>query len=393
MVKIPNLIQPLLDSVGRKLLSVLKQLQVGQVLPAKVLSQPQPGMLQLRLGNAEVLARSEVSLPPGTSLRLEVTKGMPMPELRVLRPPTRQEIQQQVVRSAMGRQLPPAEVRETVTTLRTQAQTPQQAIAVDRLAEILRTSGIRLERLSPHEVERALADSGVFHEARLAGPPGPVASDLKTQLLQLANLLRVEIANLARPPQTPAPETQAPKAQTPTPPPPDVAPRPAAGPVAHETTGDALLQRLVRMVEGSASRIQLQQSVALPVDDSQRQVWQFDLPLHLRDTTDDLTVRIERERASRDGDGEPEWAIKLAFRFATIGSLDCRIALTGDRVATTFWCEQPDTHGRLEARLPDLREALAAQGLEVVHLAGVLGRPAEPLTPVPLPDSLVDERA
>ena len=39
------------------------------------------------------------------------------------------------------------------------------------------------------------------------------------------------------------------------------------------------------------------------------------------------------------------------------------------------------------------REAFEAQGLEVVHLGGVLGEPTEPLISVPVPDSLLDERA
>ena len=59
----------------------------------------------------------------------------------------------------------------------------------------------------------------------------------------------------------------------------------------------------------------------------------------------------------------------------------------------TFWSEQDNTHQRIEQRLPNLKEAFEAQGLEVVHLAGVLGTPSEPLIKVPMPESLLDERA
>ena len=86
-------------------------------------------------------------------------------------------------------------------------------------------------------------------------------------------------------------------------------------------------------------------------------------------------------------------AINLAFQFDTIGTLQTRIALAGDRVSATFWSEREGTYRRIEQRLPRLQEAFEAQGLEVVHLAGVLGVPAEPLIRVPKPDNLVDERA
>jgi len=69
------------------------------------------------------------------------------------------------------------------------------------------------------------------------------------------------------------------------------------------------------------------------------------------------------------------------------------VALTGDRVATTFWVDRAPTLQRLEARLPTLEDALTAQGLDVIHLEGVLGAPAEPPMKIPLPDRLLDERA
>jgi hypothetical protein len=141
------------------------------------------------------------------------------------------------------------------------------------------------------------------------------------------------------------------------------------------------------------SRIQLHQAAALPTEDGQRQAWQLDLPIQLPDETHDAMLRIERGPA-RDDDGmAPGWAVNLAFQFDSIGSLQCRIALAGDRVSATFWAERGKTHQTVEQRLPGLREAFEAQGLEVVHLAGVLGAPPEPLIRVPMPETLLDERA
>ncbi|MCP5429510.1 MAG: flagellar hook-length control protein FliK [Chromatiaceae bacterium] len=76
-----------------------------------------------------------------------------------------------------------------------------------------------------------------------------------------------------------------------------------------------------------------------------------------------------------------------------MGTLQCRIALAGDHVSATFWCERTTTLAHVEQRLPVLRQAFEAQGLDVIRLAGVLGAPPEPLIKVPMPDSLLDERA
>ena len=133
--------------------------------------------------------------------------------------------------------------------------------------------------------------------------------------------------------------------------------------------------RLLRLIDGAVSRIQLQQSVALPTEEAPRQAWQIDLPVQLQDGTEDVMLRIERDDGDTgDGDGNG-WSVNLAFEFDTIGTLQCRIGLSGDRVATTFWCDNATTHARMEQRLPTLRQALEAQGLEVTHLEGVLGDP------------------
>lgn len=372
-MKIPSTLQPLLDTSRNPIPSLLKQLQVGQTLEAKVLQQIKPGLLRLQIATTELLARSQVTPPAGSRLRLEVLKGQPVPELRILRESTALERQQHTARSAMARQLPPTEVRISLDTLNSQARTPAQAEGVRQLASILQGAGVRLDQLTPAQLQRAIAQSGMFHEARLAGSLSTDPADTKTRLLQLLTLVR----NAGLPHQK------------------NLRPPPAgaeAATAAREAAGDSLLSRLTRLIEASVSRIQLQQAAALPVEEGPRQAWQIDLPIQLPDETHEAMLRIERE-AAKDDDGTSTWAVNLAFQFDSIGTLQTRIALAGDRVSATFWSERDQTHQRIEKRLPSLKAAFEAQGLEVVHLAGVLGAPAEPLIRVPMPDSLLDERA
>ena len=380
-MKIPATLQPLLEIVGRDLPKLLKQLQIGQVLQARVTEQPQPGVLRLQIASTELLARSQVMLQPGTEVKLQVVKGPPVPELRVLTAPAPREPREQMARSAMGRQMPPQETRQSVSQLRAQPMTAKHAERVDQFTTLLRDSGVHIEQLQAATLRQAVSHSGLFHEARLLTGRPNETTDIKMRLLQLAARLRADIG----------PET-GPK-QPGIRPAPNVGDRPTQAAAGREAVGDTLLNRLVRLVEGSVSRIQLQQSAALPVDDSPRQVWQLDLPIHLPDGTDDLMLRIERDASGDNNNGTPAWSVNLGFEFDNIGSVQCRVALAGDRVATTFWVDRAPTLQRLEARLPALEDALKAQGLDVVHLEGVLGAPAEPPMMIPLPDRLVDERA
>ena len=217
---------------------------------------------------------------------------------------------------------------------------------------------------------------------RSVGPLAPLARiggqavEAALQLLQLLGELRGLLSDASRPRQGPerTPDGNATNPRTP-------------------GGGDSLILRLLRLVEGSLSRIQLQQAASLPQDDPQRQAWQLDLPIHLNDEVQDAMLRIEREGSSEADPDQATWAVNLTFAFDTIGSLQCRIALAGERLSSTFWCEQVETQRKIEQRLPQLRAAFEAQGFEVVHLAGIVGQPDEPLIAVPMPDSLLDERA
>ena len=374
IVKIPATLQPLIDVNRLEPSALLKQLQVGQILQAKVLAQLQPGLIRLQIATTELLARSPVALKAGTRLELEVVKGQPLPELRILREPTPPERQQQTVRSAIARQLPPADIRQALGELRTQTQTPRQSEAVRQFATILQDAGVRLDQLNAGRVQRAVSQSGLFHEARLAGALPLEPADTKTQLLKLLAVLSSDAVPLQKGLRPPAP-----------------APEQAA--TARNPGGDSLLNRLVRLIEASVSRVQLQQAAALPTEEGPRQAWQLDLPIQLPGETHEAMLRIERETAGKDDEGSATWAVNLAFEFDTIGTLQTRIALAGERVSATFWCDRDNTRQIVEQRLPGLKEALEAQGLEVVHLAGVRGEPPQPLIRIPMPDTLLDERA
>jgi hypothetical protein len=348
---------------------LIEAMQVGQLIQARVTANPQPGLLRLQIGQTELTARSPVDIPRDTRLQLQVVSRLPLPELRILSRLGASRPDQYLLRDALARQLPPSEARQAVQALARGPLTPAQSALVTEATRILDGSGLSQRQLSGSGLRQALDHSGLFHEARLLTHGAPGSGDTKTRLLQL-------LARLA-------PTQQAPVD-------PDAAPLSSRG--AGTNPADAILARLGAVLEGAVARIQLHQAAALQGDDGQRQVWQIDLPILLSEEAHQLMLRIEREAAAERAD-QSSWTVKLSFEFDSIGRLQSRIALNGTRVAATFWCERGSTLQRLEQRLPVLHEALVAQGLEVVRLAGVEGNPPEPLFTLPVTEALVDERA
>jgi hypothetical protein len=403
-------LQPLLPAGRGAIPALIQALQPGQLLQGRVNAQVEPGLLRLQVGASELLARSNLQIAEGTRLTLQVVSKTPIPELRVVQPMAPPDPKLKLLQHAMARAIPPSEVRQAIAAIRQQPLTAEQARVVRQFEQILQSHAVRPERASPEAVRDAIRQSGIWLEPRLLGrapapaslagtslagtarpaagqPPPPVPAmlllptpdgpvpDTKLQLLQLLQLLRTDPARGGR------------RADA-------AAPADTTGGSGARPAPDSLLARLVRLIEGSVARIQLQQTAALQVEDGLRQAWQFDLPIRLPDENHGAMLRIQREPGdSTPGAAQPTWSVNLAFDFDSIGRLQCRVALSGERVSTTFWCERPDALARLEPRLPRLRAALEAQGLAVVHLAGVLGEPPEPLIRVPRADGLLDERA
>jgi hypothetical protein len=375
-VKIPLTLKPLLPAGTTQVGTLLQQLQPGQLLQAKVLGQVRPSVLKLQIATLEILARSPVSLTPGTKLQLEVTRTIPQPLLRILREPTMPDTVQRerAVRHAMPRQVPLSETHRAVEALRANATTPGQAELADRVATILRDAAVKPHQVSPAAVQKALHASGLFLEARLAQGAPFVAPDLKLGLLKLLRALTGKTSTTPSDGTSPNQDTGETRQ-------------------ARAVSNEAFLQRLVRLIESAVARVQLNQAASLPAEESPRQAWQIDLPVHTGNRDDDIQLRIERDSAQDGEDGGAGWSVNLVFEFDSIGRLKCRIGLNGDRVAASFWCANDATHVRLQQRLPVLEKGLQAQGLEVVHMSSRLGDPGDDPIRISVPTSLLDERA
>ncbi len=150
---------------------------------------------------------------------------------------------------------------------------------------------------------------------------------------------------------------------------------------------DQLLNRLMRLVEGSIARIQSHQAQTLASsDDPNRLVWQIDLPLQVGNQRGHLELKIQQENETGDaGATSPTWKVEVRFEFEELGPVFSRITLQGKKLHCAFWSDLASTASRFEKALPRLEQTLQQAGLEVSAISSLHGAPQA--------KRLLDERA
>lgn len=375
-----------------------QQLQAGQQLSAKVLELPRPGLAKLELLTTEILARTALPLRPGQTLRLEVVKQGPVPELRLLQPQIKESPSQQVLRQALPRQIPLQEgLRELAQVLGDKQSRHLPGETRHLLRQIL-DRPLTPQRLNSSNLQQTFQSSGLFTEALLAQARPVASNDHKLLLWKLLNSLfqardsqtatsqaKDSSSQLRQPLQTAAGAGQVSEAAK-------AVSADQAKAEAQRLPDQTLINRLTRLVEGSVARIHTQQAVSLPQDDGgQRQVWQLELPIALKDDqARALQLQIEQDPDPTRQEGH-RWRVQLDFDFGILGDLRAGVLLEGETVSTTFWCELEKTEQKIDLRLPELAAAFQKAGLTVGQLQAHHGLPDR--APLPRrPESLLDER-
>lgn len=345
-----------------------RDLVPGQVLHALVVGSPTANTVLLRVGELELIARTELALSRGQALVLEVIRGGDTPELRLARAPSEQGLVAQALRTSLPRLQP---VGETIERLAAAWRALQQAGAlpaatakeIDRLVQ-----GLRGAAPDHAALRQAAADSGLFLEAQLArGQPNP--ADLKGLLLRLVARLPPKPVWVGR---EAAPQEGRPQ-------------RPLEDPLASLAT---LREEAEALLAGLRGR----QLASLP-QEGQPVTWHFELPLRGpsgRETT--LWLRAEREGDGRVG--ESRWSVVLKLELEPLGVVHAKLSLHAGGVDASLWAERPDTAALLASRLPELEAGMRRAGLEPLRLWASAGRPAMPADrPAAAGQCLLDEQA
>jgi len=241
-------------------------------------------------------------------------------------------------------------------------------------AAIAQVLALRLPTEAPitgETVRQAVADSGLFLEARLASGSAP-PMDLKAALLVLQQALAPGAARTATRPQKPGPPPPTPggalTGQAPAPPTLDADP-------------ETLLPQLRGEVEQALARQTLHQLASRP--DGPGAHWMFELPLATPQGPAIAQFAIDRDDVARSSPEEaPAWQARFALDLPPLGPVHVNLRIDGDRTAVTMWAETPEGLERLRSRGGELAGALAAE---------VVFRPGSPRPPAPPPGRLVDQ--
>lgn len=357
-------------------------------------------MARLELLNTQLLARTNLPLHTGQTLRLQVVKQGLLPELRVLTPQAPENTSQQVLRQALPRQIPLIESLQAFRQLAGGQSTAPLPAQARPLIAGLANRALALRQLNPEGLQQLIQGSGLFTEALLAQGRPVAANDQKLLLWKLHTvLMAARGGNEVTTPTTRTPgQTDSPPARFANTP--GIEAKPAESAQEQQraetqrTLESGLLTRLTRLVEGSLARIHSQQAIALPQDDgTPRNVWQLELPIAVKDEAKTLRLQIEQEDTSDpEHDAQHRWRVRLDFDFDNLGALQASVLLEGNKVSTTFWCERDHTEQKVDLRLPELATAFNKAGLEVGELHTRHGIPDQK-DPVRPPASLLDERA
>jgi len=223
--------------------------------------------------------------------------------------------------------------------------------------------------MTPAGLKRAVSDSGLFLEARLAqaltdNSAPAVQNDIKANLLRLVAQLRSLAAS-----------------------PPPALTNPAAIPES------SVSPTLLHQADAALARIEQNQLATLSGNPHATTLLAVDLPVRDGRHTGVLELSIEEQEAGMTG-GDPvmPWSVWLHFDFEQLGKVHARVTLRGEAVSAALWAEHETTAALFQQHLATLEGALRHAGLVPSGVHCQTGVP--PLTAAPAAvSSLLDERA
>jgi hypothetical protein len=371
--------------------SALRAWTTGQILEATVVRQALDGAVTLRVGNQEVQARTGLNLAADQALTLQVAQSGTQTVLRILHvsdtapaphpttltqaaAPTPEATLTQAWRQVLPRE---GDLRPLLAQLASMAAGTQPEALPGSVVAALKQFASRLPLLealtTPAGLKRAVNDSGLFLEARLAhaltdNTPPTLQNDLKANLLQLV----VQLRALATPP----PSTSGATVTT-----------------AADLPSDPALPALLQQTDAALARIEQNQLATLSGSPHATTLLAVDLPMRDNQHVGVLELSIEEQAAGAAGrETVIPWSVWLHFDFEQLGKVHARITLRGEEVSAALWAEHETTTALFQQHLATLEGALRHAGLVPTALHCQTGTPPRAEEAAP-PSSLLDERA
>lgn len=302
----------------------------------------------------------------------------PMPPLsspQINAPPTTpQQALAQMVQAALPRQGAATALTATLTTLvaRTGLPEPVMKAAQQVLSSRMDLGGVSLTGAA---LKQAVANSGVFSEARLAGATNMPAADGKLALLALRNVLGQWLGTSQPPITATAPVPPPVRGMTPRARVPDLQPLSAVDAAA---SAEELGRQALDRSEAAIARLRLHQHAGLPdADGRPAPSMTVDLPVMVGAYQALLHLQIRQEAESREGGpAERGWQMRFAINLPAMGEVGAQVSLRAGNVGVMLWATEEATAAALQADLETLRAGLVAAGLQPGSLLVRHGEPA-----------------
>ena len=335
---------------------------------------------------------------------------------------------EQTLRETLPQQQSLRTLAPLLQTLLQQQQALPKPLATS-LRHLLRQFPSPEQLQHPGPVKRALQDSGIFLESKLARrqalepaqrqalaklarqPDTPINRDIKGLIERL--LPQVQGA-LRTTPSTDSP-TPAPTATGDTSPlaalrnefaPPTATPSHGGNPQAghNQQSGDqnldVLLRQLGRQLLATLAKTQLNQMESLGhrhhlSQDPQSPVnnWSLEIPIVHGGRVDNLELRIEQreeQNPARRTNTKKQWSVMLNFDLHQLGKMQVQLSIVEQSVSAAVWSQQAATHRQVQQHLHALRSGLERVGVSVRQVECHLG--VAPKGRPPLYQRLVDVR-
>ena len=245
------------------------------------------------------------------------------------------------------------------------------------ISQVLALRTVLAAPITTETVRQAVAQSGLFLEARLlngAAPDEALPPDLKAALLTLQRALAAAPAAdtplAARPATTPPPVREA-----------ALSAQPATPPTLSAADGAPVIaQHLAREADQAVARQVLHQLASLP--NGVAPAWMFELPVATPQGTGLAQFEIDRDGA-QPGSGHPTeaWRVRFSIDIEPLGPVHVHLRMEGEQAAVTIWAEREDGLERLRGQGARLASALPAE---------VIFHPGAPRRPLPESGQFVD---
>jgi hypothetical protein len=366
---------------------MLSEWRVGAVLEATAVRDALTGQLWLTIGNSRYSARvasGDANGPQtGEQLKLRVLRTSPVLAVETIdneaaAAGAADDVTESALRVFMPRQASPTLLLANLAWLadgkNTTALPQPVAQAAKNLWEALPEA---TQLTNARGLEEALTQSGAFLESKLgsanaAQNPQSIATDLKTLMLTLSQVLRGQgarpaAANPALRETSLMPNPRSPLTSLPT------------GPATLSVidTPAQQLNELAQHTEGAIARLTTLQIASTPQDPSS-QALVIELPIRQEGRASIARFRIERERqGSADAQAaEDAWTVDAALDLGAAGSLHARVSLANHRVSVQLRADSPALVQSLLTHSSELGDTLRDLGLSVDRVVCLHGMPA-----------------